>query len=192
MADSVPAEAAAGLVRVRGRGGQSAPSHRGCTEAVTECARRRRVEDWHGAVASDTARGSGRCASGVIMSHGFPVSPLRDWIWFSRSCTCRGLMMYLSCTAGGRCDRGCCVVRACERSSSGAGRSCDADRNKHEAKRSPERRPAAVAAAITTNSITARRSPACGRSAHACGALAWPGRPSSPGRAPAATRQSGE
>ena len=34
-----------------------------------------RVEDWHGAVASDTARGSGRCTSGVIMSQGFPVSP---------------------------------------------------------------------------------------------------------------------
>ena len=39
---------------------------------------RRRVEDWHGAVASDTARGSGLCASGVIMSQGFPMSPLRD------------------------------------------------------------------------------------------------------------------
>ena len=38
-------------------------------------AARRRVEDWHGAVASDTARGSGRCTSGVIMSQGFPVSP---------------------------------------------------------------------------------------------------------------------
>jgi hypothetical protein len=39
------------------------------------------VEDWHGAVASDTARGSGPCTSGVIMSQGFPMSPLRDWIW---------------------------------------------------------------------------------------------------------------
>jgi len=29
---------------------------------------------------------------------GFPVSRLRDWIWLSRSCTCRGLVMYLSCT----------------------------------------------------------------------------------------------
>ena len=33
-------------------------------------AARRRVEDWHGAVASDTARGSGPCTSGVIMSQG--------------------------------------------------------------------------------------------------------------------------
>ena len=41
-------------------------------------AARRRVEDWHGAVASDTARGSGLCTSGVIMSQGFPMSPLRD------------------------------------------------------------------------------------------------------------------
>jgi hypothetical protein len=59
---------------------------------------RRRVEDWHGAVVSDAARGSGLCTSGGVMSQGFPVSPLRDWIWLSRSCTRRGLMMYLSCT----------------------------------------------------------------------------------------------
>jgi len=41
-------------------------------------AARRRVEDWHGAVASDTVRGSGLCTSGVIMSQGFPVSSLMD------------------------------------------------------------------------------------------------------------------
>ena len=34
---------------------------------------RRRVEDWHGAVASDAARGSGHCASGGIMPQRFPV-----------------------------------------------------------------------------------------------------------------------
>jgi hypothetical protein len=32
----------------RGRGGQPAPSHRGGTEAVIECAACRRVEGWHG------------------------------------------------------------------------------------------------------------------------------------------------
>ena len=36
---------------------------------------RRRVENWHGAVASDTARESGLCTSGVIMSQGFTVHP---------------------------------------------------------------------------------------------------------------------
>ena len=35
-------------------------------------AARRRVENWHGAVASDTARGSGLCTSGIIMSQGVP------------------------------------------------------------------------------------------------------------------------
>jgi hypothetical protein len=35
------------------------------------------------------------------MPQGFPVSPLRDWIWLSRSCTCRGLVMYLSYTCAG-------------------------------------------------------------------------------------------
>jgi len=59
---------------------------------------RRPVEDWHSAVASDAAGGSGRCTSGGVMPQGFPVSPRRDWIWLSRSCTCRGLVMYLSCT----------------------------------------------------------------------------------------------
>ena len=49
------------------------------TEAMTGCASpAAEWEDWHGAVASDTARGSGRCTSGVIMSQGFPVSSLRD------------------------------------------------------------------------------------------------------------------
>ena len=32
------------------------------------------------------------------MPQGFPGIPSRDWIWLSRSCTCRGLVMYLSCT----------------------------------------------------------------------------------------------
>ncbi len=41
-------------------------------------AARRLVEGWRGPVASDTARGSGLCTSDVIMSQGFPVSPLRD------------------------------------------------------------------------------------------------------------------
>jgi hypothetical protein len=36
---------------------------------------RRRVEDWHGAVASDAARGSGRRASGGVMPQRFPGIP---------------------------------------------------------------------------------------------------------------------
>jgi hypothetical protein len=93
----------AGLVRTRGRGRlphRPAPSHRGCRGGGDRVrVARRRAEDWHGAVASDAAGGSGRRASGGVMPpKGFPVSPPRDWIWLSRSCTCRGLMMYLSCT----------------------------------------------------------------------------------------------
>jgi hypothetical protein len=38
-------------------------------------AARCRVEDWHSAVASDTARGSGLCTSGVIMSQRVPDVP---------------------------------------------------------------------------------------------------------------------
>ena len=92
----------AGFVRTRGRGRlphRLAPSHRSCHGGGDRGrVARRRVEDWHGAVASDAARGSGRCASGGAMHKGFPVSPRRDWIWLSRSCTCRGLVMYLSYT----------------------------------------------------------------------------------------------
>ena len=40
----------------------------------------------------DAARAAASCRKG------FPVSLRRDWIWLSRSCTCRGLVMYLSCT----------------------------------------------------------------------------------------------
>jgi hypothetical protein len=35
----------------------------------------RQVEDWHGAVVSDAARGPGRWASGVILSQGVPRCP---------------------------------------------------------------------------------------------------------------------
>jgi hypothetical protein len=35
----------------------------------------RQVEDWHGAVVSDAARGSGRCASGGVGPQGFPGIP---------------------------------------------------------------------------------------------------------------------
>jgi hypothetical protein len=37
-------------------------------------------------------------ASRGVMQQRFPVSPVRDWIRRSRSCTCRGLVMDLSCT----------------------------------------------------------------------------------------------
>ena len=71
-----------GLVRARGRAGfhiGPAPSHPGCHGGGDRGrAARRRVEDWPGAVASDTARGSGRCASGGVMPQGFPMSPRRD------------------------------------------------------------------------------------------------------------------
>ena len=69
------------FVPAAGAGSRIGPRHliEAVTEAVTECPPpARRVEDWHGAVASDTARGSGLCTSGVIMSQGFPMSPLRD------------------------------------------------------------------------------------------------------------------
>jgi hypothetical protein len=73
------------FVRTRGQGRlphRPAPSHRGCHGGGDRVrAARRRVEDWHGAVVGDTVRGSGRCASGVVMSQGFPVSSRRDWIW---------------------------------------------------------------------------------------------------------------
>jgi len=69
----------AGLVRTRGRGRLSyrpAPSLRGCHGGGDRVrVARRRVEDWHGAVASDAARGSGRCASGGVMPQGFPGIP---------------------------------------------------------------------------------------------------------------------
>ena len=58
-----------------GAGCRIGPRHlfEAATEAVTECAPPAEWEDWHGAVASDSARGSGLCTSGVIMSQGFPV-----------------------------------------------------------------------------------------------------------------------
>ena len=70
----------AGLVRTRGPGQASASARaipsRAATEAVTGCAPpARRVEDWHGAVVSDAARGSGRCASGGVGPQGFPGIP---------------------------------------------------------------------------------------------------------------------
>lgn len=37
-------------------------------------------------------------ASRGVMPQRFPVSLVRDWIGRSRSCTCRGLVMDLSCT----------------------------------------------------------------------------------------------
>ena len=97
------------FVPAAGAGFRIGPRHpiEAATETVTGCVARRRVEDWHGAVVSDPARGSGRCASGGVMPQGFPVSPRRDWIWLSRSCTCRGLVMYLSAPPYGRATGKC-------------------------------------------------------------------------------------
>ena len=43
----------------------------------------------------------GAAASRGVTQQGFPVSPVRDWIRRSRSCTCRGLVMYLPYTCAG-------------------------------------------------------------------------------------------
>ena len=105
----------AGLVRTRGRGGlpdRPAPSLRGRHGGGDRVrVARRRVEDWHGAVASDTAGGSGLCTSGGShVARGSRCPPVRDWIWLSRSCTRRGLMMYLSCTRRIPAPRNTCAT----------------------------------------------------------------------------------
>ena len=86
---------AAGAARLPDR---PAPSHRGSTEG-TGCASpplgwKTSTTPWRAALCPelDTA------ASRGVMHQGFPVSPVRDWIRRSRSCTCRGLVMDLSCT----------------------------------------------------------------------------------------------
>jgi hypothetical protein len=61
------------FVPAAGAGCRIGPLHpiEAATEAVTGCASpARRVEDWHGAVASDAAGGSGRRASGGVMPQG--------------------------------------------------------------------------------------------------------------------------
>ncbi len=92
--------ARAGLVRTRGRGRlphRPAPSLRGYDGGGDRVrVARRRVEDWHGAVVSDAARGSGRCASGGVMPQGFPGIPSQGLDLVSRPCTCREHVMYLS------------------------------------------------------------------------------------------------
>ena len=64
-------------VPAAGAGFRIGPRHpiEAATEAVTECASLAGWKDWHGAVASDVARGSGRCASGGVMPQGFPGIP---------------------------------------------------------------------------------------------------------------------
>jgi len=76
-----------------------APSHRGSTERMTGCA-----SPPPGWKTSTAPRRSTLCpdldaaARRGVMQQGFPVSPVRDWIRRSRSCTCRGLVMDLSST----------------------------------------------------------------------------------------------
>jgi hypothetical protein len=66
------------FVPAAGAGCRIGPRHpiETATEAVTgvrvAC---RRMENWHGAVAADTARGSGRCTSSGIMPQGVPGVP---------------------------------------------------------------------------------------------------------------------
>ncbi len=88
------------LVLAAGAGCRIGPLHplEAAAEAVTGCAP---------PAAGRLARRRGERPCGRIWAPrerrrhaamGFPVSPLRDWIWLSRSCTCRGLVMHLSCT----------------------------------------------------------------------------------------------
>src|SRR5271166_7045946 len=90
----------AGLVRIFGRAGCRIGSRRpveAAAEAVTGCAssaagRKTGTVPWR----ATQRAGLGRHASGSVMSQGGPpVSPLRDWIRLSRSCTCRGPAVYL-------------------------------------------------------------------------------------------------
>ena len=70
------------------------------TEAVTSARRplagwKTGTELWRATLPADL----GAVRAAASCRKGFPVSPRRDWIWLSRSCTCHGLVMYLSCTA---------------------------------------------------------------------------------------------
>jgi len=67
------------FVPAAGAGFRIGPRHpiAAATEAVTKCAPPARLmEDWHGAVASDVACGSERCASGGVMPQRFPGIPV--------------------------------------------------------------------------------------------------------------------
>jgi hypothetical protein len=84
-----------------GAGCRIGPRHlfEAATEAVTGCASpaagwKTGTAPWRATLPADldAARAAASCRKG------FPVSLLKDWIWLSRSCTCRGLMMHLSCT----------------------------------------------------------------------------------------------
>ena len=113
----------AGLVRTRGRGrlpDRPAPSHRGCHRGGDRVRAAAGMQDRHGAAASDAVPGSGRRGERRRHAARVPGVPVRDWIRWSRSCTCRGLAIYLSCTrrvpapmkrriarpASGCCERG--------------------------------------------------------------------------------------
>ena len=89
------------FVRAAGAVCRIGPRHliEAATEVVTECAPpaagwRTGVAPWRATLRADlgAARAAASCRKG------FPVSAFRDWIWLSRSCTCRGLVIYLSCT----------------------------------------------------------------------------------------------
>ncbi len=89
----VPAAGAGGLPD------RPASSHRGSTEGMTGCASP--PPGWKtstAAVASGAVPGSGRRGEPRRHAERVPVSPVRGWIRRSRSCTCRGLVMDLSCT----------------------------------------------------------------------------------------------
>ena len=93
----------AGLVRTRGRGERAAGSARAISSmlhgGVTGCASplpgwRTSTAPWRAALCPDLDA----AASRGVRQQGFPVSPVRDSIRPSRSCTCRGLVMDLSST----------------------------------------------------------------------------------------------
>jgi len=89
------------FVPAAGEGCRIGPRHpvEAATEAVTECASP--AAGWKtGTVRGERCYVRGLDAARAAASRRMrvPGVPLRDWIWLSQSCTCRGLVMHLSCT----------------------------------------------------------------------------------------------
>jgi hypothetical protein len=89
------------FVPAAGAGCRIGPLHpiEAAAEAVTGCASpaagwKTGTAPWRATLPADldAVRAAASCRKG------FPQSPVRDWIWLSRSCTCRGLVMHLSWT----------------------------------------------------------------------------------------------
>ena len=80
------------------------------------------MEDQHGAVAIGAAPGSGHRGEPRHHAARVPGVPLRDWIRRTRSCTCRGLVMDLSCTCAGDAPDHEAAMPVCSRCERSAGR----------------------------------------------------------------------